>query len=266
MSHSVRETRTARSPWFTGTSPRAGVAFRLFCFPFAGGGASVFRTWGARVGTHIDICAMQPPGREERYHDAPFTDAVALASAAATAMQPHLDVSYALFGHSMGALVAFEVARALEALGAPPPRFLALSAYPAPHLATTRRQFHHLPTPALIEELKRLQGTPQAALDNPELMAFVLPTLRADFAVCDTYAYREARALALPLFVYGGQDDTDVSPSALDAWGAHTTGDVVRATLPGGHFFLQTHRDQFLDQLAAAIATTAPPHRMGTTS
>jgi medium-chain acyl-[acyl-carrier-protein] hydrolase len=245
--------------------PKPGAALRLFCLPYAGGGASAYRLWGAELPSSIEVCPIQPPGREDRYSEPPFTSLTALARALARDMAPCLDRPFAIFGHSMGALLAFEIARVLRHAGLPEPRALLLAAYPAPRLSLARAPIHHLPDPEFIDEMRRLQGTPAAVLDNRELMAFVLPILRADFQACDTYAWSPELPLACPFVVYGGTEDREVSAPALEQWHEETAAAFDRRMFPGTHFFVQAHRELVLADIARRLAAlTAQPARIMT--
>jgi surfactin synthase thioesterase subunit len=235
---------------------------RLFCLPFAGGGASAYRLWGAALPSWIEVCAIQPPGREDRYREPPFTALTSLAQAAAREIVPLIDRPYALFGHSMGALVAFEIARALRHAGLPAPLALLPAAYPAPHLPLARAPIHHLPDAGFIEEMRRMQGTPDAVLDNQELMAFVLPILRADFQACDTYVCAPEPPLDCPFFVYGGTLDREVAEASLAQWCRQTRAACERRLFPGTHFFVQSHRAELLAAIGQDLATAAAALRL----
>ena len=227
---------------------------RLFCLPFAGGGASTYRQWPAALPASIEVCPVQLPGREERYGEPAHTSVIGVSRALARELAPYLDKPFAIFGHSMGALLAFETARALRHAGARGPAALLASAYPAPQDAVTRTPIHQLPDHAFIEEMRKMEGTPEAVLANAELMAFMLPVLRADFQACDTYVFAGEPPLDVPLTVYGGVDDREVDRAALDAWRDTTHGDFTLRLLPGGHFFVQTHRDLLLADIAGRLS------------
>ena len=227
---------------------------RLFCLPFAGGGASTYRLWPAALPSWLEVCPVQLPGREERYGEPAYTSVIGLSRAVARELAPYLDKPFALFGHSMGALLAFETARALRQAGARAPAALLASAYPAPQDAVARTPIHQLPDAAFIEEMRKMEGTPEAVLANAELMAFMLPVLRADFQACDTYVFAAEPPLDLPLAVYGGAEDREVDRAALEAWRETTRGAFSLHLLPGGHFFVQTHRDLLLADIAERLA------------
>lgn len=239
--------------WITCPRPTPEAALRLFCFPFAGGGASAFRSWGGALGSTVEVCPVQLPGREERYNEAAIGSLAGLAHAVVREMGPYLDKPYALFGHSMGALLAYEVAQTLAEQGAPSPERLLLSSYPAPHRPVTRAPIHGLPDSAFIEEMRQLDGTPEAVLREPELLAFVLPILRADFRACETYRYAERAPLGVPLTIYGGDADREVTGDELSHWRAQTLAGFRQRMFPGHHFFIQSARESLLEDVAASL-------------
>jgi len=215
------------------TRPR----MRMFCFPFAGGGAAVFRNWTAIAPAEIEVCPVQLPGRENRIGEPAFHNMSSLADAATTALRPLLDLPFAFFGHSMGALLAFEIARRLRAIAYDGPAVIMASAARAPQVPRTSITYN-LPVPQLLAELRRLEGTPTGVLDHPELVELVLPLIRADFQVVETYRYRHAPPLNCPIVALGGLEDRHVSAEQLEAWGAQTSTEFVRCMLPGGHFYI----------------------------
>jgi 4'-phosphopantetheinyl transferase len=171
----------------------------------------------------------------------------------AEALRPYLDRPFAFFGHSLGALVAFELARRLGRDGGPQPVRLFVSGCAAPSIRREGRPIHDLPDPAFREELRRLNGTPAAILDNAELMELLLPTLRADFALCETYAFAPGPHLSFPITSCGGLGDDTTSSQELNAWREQTTGSFRLRMLPGDHFFLQTARPLLLRSLAQEL-------------
>jgi medium-chain acyl-[acyl-carrier-protein] hydrolase len=237
-------------PWFR---PKPGAKVRLFCFPYAGGGASVYRAWGDCLPGPVDVCAVQLPGRETRFREHPFARLPLLVEALAGALRPHLDRPFAFFGHSLGALVAFELSRRLQRDHGPRPVRLFVSGCGAPQTRVPGRAIHALPPAEFREELRRLNGTPADLLDNDELMDLMLPTLRADFGLCETYAYVAGPPLACPVTALGGLGDDAVSRQELDAWREQTTGPFRVRMLPGDHFFLHSARPLLTQALAQEL-------------
>nr|QEO74856.1 thioesterase [uncultured bacterium] len=235
----------ARTNWITCHQPNPRADVRLFCFPYAGGGANIYQKWADGLPRSVEVCAVQLPGRERRMAERPLTDIRETAARIGQALAPTLSGPFAFFGHSMGAKLAYEVALDLrERLGVEP-EHLFVSGCGAPHLPDEEEPTHLMPEPEFIEKLGRLNGTPREVLEHPELMQLLLPTLRADFEAVETYTTeRPARPLGCPLTAYGGLQDAEVSRADLEEWRAYTAGKFVVRMLPGDHFFL--HPSEYL--------------------
>jgi medium-chain acyl-[acyl-carrier-protein] hydrolase len=234
--------------WFARYTTTESAALRLFCFSYAGGGGSVFRSWGDRLPREIDVWAAQLPGREARVVEAPVRRIGPLVDALHEAIMGCLDKPYAFFGHSMGALAAFELSRRLRLAGAPEPAHLFLAAFRAPQLPNPNIKICHLPDEVLKTVLRK-EGTPENVLDDEELMRALLPTLRADLELCETYEYRDEPPLAVPMTVFGGSHDVRVSRDDLEQWRAQATGQVRISVLPGSHFFVHSAQDLLLSEI-----------------
>lgn len=232
-------------------NPQAGL--RLFCFPYAGGRASIFRTWPDSLPMTIEVCSVELPGRASRLNEPPFTRLLPLVQALADALSPHLYKPFAFFGHSLGALVSFELARQLRAQGAPAPVHLFVSGVGAPHIRNPDSAVHGLPEPQLKDKLRRLNGTPTAVLEHAELMQIMLPILRADFAIYETYAYADEPPLGCPISVFGGVQDRAVSRERLEAWRDQTSTSFSLRMLPGDHFFIHTAQSLLLRMLSQEL-------------
>lgn len=239
--------------WLFCHRPRLSARVRLFCFPYAGGGASVYRTWGERLPSAVEVCPVQLPGRENRLGEKAFTRLPALVEAVAEGIAPLLDRPFAFFGHSMGALVGFELARLLRRERGLAPEHLYVAAHRAPQLPPATPPSYDLPESELVEELRRLGGTPRPVLEHPELISLVLPLLRADMAVCQTYAYAPAPPHDCPVTALGGLHDPDVTRERLNAWRSQTTAPFKLRILPGDHFFLHTAQTEILGIIAAGL-------------
>jgi surfactin synthase thioesterase subunit len=212
---------------------------RLFCFPFAGGTASVLQRWVQAGFADVDVLVAQYPGHETRFREPLLRNVPALVETLGPLLLPLLDRPFAFFGYSLGSYVSLELTHWLQRKGAPAPVGLMLAAGSPPHLKQPNGVWA-LPEAAFLAELQRYGGTSPQVLAERELMNLLIPVLRADFEMADTYRRASEPRLALPLSVWGGQEDTNPSPQALEGWRDHTTAPVALEVLPGGHFFLQT--------------------------
>lgn len=240
-----RPTLPVDAGWIVRPRPVPDARARLVCCPYAGGAASIYRAWAPLLPPGIELCALQLPGREQRHREPPLTSMEAVVQATVQAILPLADRPLVLFGHSMGAIIAYEVARALALRGVFV-RHLIVSGRRAPHLPALRDSMHDLPDADLVRQLLRLNGTPAEVLENDELLAIILPVVRADFRVIETYVRRDPHRLTCDMSVLGGVDDPDVDLSALNAWREVTTGHVEVRMFPGDHFYLN-------GQLAALV-------------
>jgi surfactin synthase thioesterase subunit len=236
--------------WVTYPRANPGADIRLFCLPYAGGGASVYRLWLSGLPSFVELCPIQLPGRENRFRDRMFTSLPPLVQAIAQAIYPHLDKPFVFFGHSMGAKLAFELARLLRREHGPEPLHLFVSGHGAPHIAGTEAPIHTLPDAEFIREVQRYEGLPQEVLESEELMRYLVPILRADFSVNETYVYTEEAPLRSSITAYGGLRDENVSRDDIEAWREQTTTSFDFLMFPGGHFFLQTEGVFFLRELS----------------
>jgi surfactin synthase thioesterase subunit/glycosyltransferase involved in cell wall biosynthesis len=240
--------RAPAAAWFPGADAVEGP--RLFCFPHAGGGAAAFAGWR---GPMVPACPVRLPGRESRLAEAPFERMGPLVEALAQALEGYLDRPFAFFGHSVGAAVAFELARALRRRGQAGPAALFVSGARAP---CYRRDYVPPPPPndeELLGELRRLDGTPPELLDDPLALRAVLPALRADAALYRTYVYAGGPPLECPLHAYGGDADSRIAVEHLEAWSRETTGPFAMRMFPGGHFFPYSCREEVLASLASDL-------------
>ena len=243
----ARETGAER--WVRPLGRNANAKGRLFCFPYAGGGAALFASWSRMLPRTLEVCGMQPPGRPPRLDEPPIRRMEELVRAAVDALEGALTLPYWIFGHSMGAIVAFEVARELRRRGAPEPTALLVSAAPAPHLTRDRASTHRLPDAELIAELRRMDGTPPELLDDREAMAVVLPALRADFEAYSGYGYRDEAPLDCPIVAFAGSKDSLVAAERTDGWRRHTRAEFGLHVIEGGHFFLNTRRSELVGRI-----------------
>jgi medium-chain acyl-[acyl-carrier-protein] hydrolase len=252
---------SARGQWLATRVLNPHARLRLFCFPYAGGSALIYRKWQEAFPTSsgVEVLPVQLPGRGNRLNEPAFTRWEPLVEALAAALSPHFDRPFAFFGHSMGALLAFELARLLQQRGQSGPQRLFASGSPAPHLRSDEPHTYDLPDAEFIEELRRLKGTPTEVLENPELMQLMMPLLRADFAMTQTYVYRESPTLTCPFIVFGGREDEEVRGEKLSAWCKLTSGGYSLKLFEGGHFFIHKAEEQLLRALKPELLLPHAP-------
>ncbi len=248
-------TRSSSVVDFEKPGPRVRV--RLFCFPYAGGGASVFRNWGSALPAEIHLCPVHIPGRGNRFTEPSHTRAEALVESLAEELEPYMDIPYAFFGHSMGAMVGFELTRRLRDLERRLPEQLLVSGRRAPQFPSDKRPLHSLPEEEFQEELRNLNGTPDEILQHPELMELFAPILRADFELCETYRYVQGAPLDIPISAFGGLEDPDVTREHLTGWKEQTRGPFRLRMFPGGHFFLHGARQSLVHAVAEDVMRLA---------
>jgi medium-chain acyl-[acyl-carrier-protein] hydrolase len=222
---------------------------RLFCFPYAGGGASIYRSWQESFPTSIEICPVQLPGREARLSEPLFTNITTLVAAAAQALYPFFDRPFAFFGHSMGALIGYELAHLLRRDKSIAPAHLFVSGRRAPHFKGKEANTYSLPDGEFVDELRRLNGTPRQVLEHSELMSFIGPLLRADFQICGTYSHSHKQLLECPITAFGGISDNESPREKIEAWREYTSGPFSLRMLPGDHFFLHTAQPDIISTI-----------------
>lgn len=229
-----------------GRAGDSGAACQLFCFPHAGGGPSFFRHWSAGLRPEIAVRRVLLPGREGRLAEPPFRNIADLVDPLCAALEPRLDLPYALFGHSMGAAVAYEVARRLSAAGMAGPSCLIVSGRRAPGLAVGRRLLHTLPEVEFIAEVARLGGIPPEVLNEPDLLSMLAATLRADYELSEKYRPLPGVRLDCPVVAYMGASDPQAEYAQLLAWREVTTGEFSLRAFRGDHFYLKAGRPDVL--------------------
>jgi medium-chain acyl-[acyl-carrier-protein] hydrolase len=237
---------TANNKWFLAPRPNAQSRLRLFCFPYAGGGSAVYRGWADRLPRDVEVCLAQLPGREARLRETALTSLSQIVDELAEHIKPYLDKPFAFFGHSMGGMIAFELARRLRSSNGVEPEHLFISGRRAPQLPYKEPPTYNLPDKEFLAELVRLNGTPREVLEHEELMLLMLPLLRADFTVCQTYRYAPGPPLGHPITVFGGLQDHETGREKLEGWREQTRAAFRLWMLPGDHFFVKTAQAEIL--------------------
>jgi surfactin synthase thioesterase subunit len=240
-----------RDAWLSVWTKKPAADVRLFCLPFAGGGASYYYSWSRALDTApIEVAAAQLPGRETRFREAPVRSMAALVDGLADAMAPRLDRPFWLFGHSLGAIVAYELARAMRDRGLPQPAQLFVSGAPAPSRVTRVDDLHALSDADFIRVMaERYEGIPDEVQRNRELLSLVLPALRGDMTVIETYRYQPAAPLTCDVTALGGDRDPHLDATAFESWRGMTTGLFRSRLFPGGHFYLTDARDEIVQMM-----------------
>ncbi len=238
--------------WLSCYKPNPRAKLRMFCFPYAGGGASIFRTWTEGLPTWTEVCPVQLPGRENRIQEKPFTIMEQLITATATALMPYFDLPFVFFGHSMGAWIAYELACYLRKNNNLTPKHLFVAGRFAPHIPEPDK-FHLLPEKEFKEQLKIYNGTPSVVLENDEFMQLLIPLLKSDFSVCETYSYTPREPLECPISVFNGKDDHLIDEKELCSWQQHTSNKCRVEIFQGEHFFLRTAQKELLKSITSDL-------------
>ncbi|MFC4857837.1 thioesterase II family protein [Actinophytocola glycyrrhizae] len=249
-------TRDATERWLSRPVPRPDAGTQLFCLPYAGAGASAYRAWAGAFGPRVEVTAVRLPGRENRIRERPEVDPVAVASVIdAAATRP-----YALFGHSMGARLGFEVIRELRRAGRPLPVRLYPSGIVPPdqRVRSVLDGVSRLPDDELVARLTAGGGVPAEVLAEPDLVALLLPVLRADLTWVDDYVYVPDEPVPVPMVAFAGESDPIAQASRVAGWAAHTSAGFTLHTLPGGHFFLHDQTGAIAGAIEADLFGEGP--------
>jgi surfactin synthase thioesterase subunit len=232
------------------TNPRA----LLFCFPFAGGSAAVFGGWGQLLKPEVEVWAALPRGRGMRFRERPFGTVEAMVEEYFTALLPNLELPFSFYGHSLGGLVAFELARRLQEAGLAMPERVFVGASAPPHLGLIHEEIHQLPDDEFVSAIQeRYAGIPVEVLNEPDLIEMFLPALKADFAAYERYRFVETNPVACPVTAFAGAGDRGIAPQLIEEWRRHTAAEFSLKTVPGDHFFLSTSGDAVLTTIRESL-------------
>jgi surfactin synthase thioesterase subunit len=241
------------------------VRARLFCFPYAGVGASAYRLWSAGLPPEVEVCAVQLPGRESRYREPALTRIDAVVAALLPALRPHLDLPFFFFGHSMGAVLATELTLALAGAGDALPGHLFVSARRPPDAPDPDTPLGGLSDTEFVTEInRRYGGIPHEVMQDAEMMALLLPSLRADIAALENHVPARPTRITVPLSVFGGTLDLRVPRPHLEAWRAAAAPRFKLRMFPGDHFYINTCRAELLAEIAATLAPVLSTARVAT--
>lgn len=233
------------SEWFYIQKQRPEAVLRLFCFPYAGGGTAIFRDWFQSLPEEIEVVAMRPPGRENRFSEAPISSLPTMVQLLYQNILPLLDKPFIFLGHSNGALTCFELARLLEAKQGPAPSKVILSAKCPPHIPSPAKSISHLSDAEFLAELKDIGGTPEEFFQNKEMMDLLLPILKADFSLSENFVHANNTLLKSETILFHGAKDR-FSKEQNSSWQDLLHKPVELFEFSGGHFFIDTQRKEFL--------------------
>jgi medium-chain acyl-[acyl-carrier-protein] hydrolase len=242
------------------TRPNPRAQLRLFCFHHAGGSTTIFHAWKDRLPPHIELWVVRLPGRGDRAAEPPSKRIAPIVQEVSEALVPYLKEPFALYGHSMGAAIAFETARLLRRRHGAQPARLLVSSCQAPQRLYFALPTYNLPEADFIEELRRLKTTPQPLFDDPRLLMMMLPMIRADVELLQTYEYLADAPLDCPITVFGGLQDQVVKLAGLMAWRKQTSDQATLHLLPGDHFFINSYQQPFLELLSDELNASIPPY------
>ncbi|MER5642829.1 alpha/beta fold hydrolase [Kitasatospora sp. NPDC002227] len=246
-----------------GGHERSPDALRVFCFPYAGGAASTYARWQRLLGPGVEVLPVQLPGREGRMAEKRFTNLPALVDELDAELGPELEHPHVLFGHSMGALIAFALAERRLLRGARPAQALLLSAYRAPHLPPPEFAAPDATEHELVESLVRLGGIPQVLLDHPDWLSALLPIARDDLKMCSGPGPSGTVPLPMPLHTFAGTDDLLVTPDEVRQWERYAAGPFELRSVSGGHFFIRESEAEFLGELRDILGSVATSRGAG---
>lgn len=241
------------SRWFSVLNERRNASVRMFCFPYAGGGANLYRPWQRDLHADVEVVAVQPPGRGTRMQEPPIRSVQAMVDAIVPDIIPLMDRPCIFFGYSMGGAIAFEVGRALQRMGRSRLELFIAAARRGPTRLPLRPPIHDLPQDEFIERLRTYGATPTEVLENADLLSFILPTIRADFSLSETYRYEDNGLLRCRSLVLGSKSDPYVPWDDLLAWQEAIADECSVREIGEGHFFIHSHADSLAAEVRSAI-------------
>ena len=238
--------------WIKPFKPVPAARCRLICFPYAGGGALIFRLWHEYLPSYVEVCPVKLPGRDNRIREPLFDDISLLVRTMEKGLTPFLDKPFAFFGHSLGAIIAFELMKRLRKQNMPLPFHLFVSGRRAPQIKPGP-SIHHLPEEQFIEKIRNYGGTPEVVFQEQQLMDIFLPILRADFSLNDSHTYRPEKLFNCPITAFYSPNDKIAEKAYVEEWEKQTTSKFDLHMIEGGHFFINEHKERILKIISTDI-------------
>ncbi|SFD15750.1 thioesterase II family protein [Pseudoalteromonas denitrificans] len=242
-----------QSKWFVIPKHNPQADIRLICFPYAGGSSSIYTSWVNSLPENVELIIMQAPGRSNRMFETPIDKMDILADNLLAEIPTLLNKPYVLFGHSLGSRVCFELILRLNKLGLQLPLHFIASGSSGPQKERHNISYN-LPESEFISKLRTMNGTPEELLKNKELMSLLLPMLRADFEIAETFQYTGNALFNISLSIFGGEDDTDVTNDDLYLWQQFFKPKAKTTKFPGGHFFINSHKELVLEKVNKVLS------------
>lgn len=236
--------------WLKNYSSTTQARLRLLCLPYVGAGASAYRTWARALPPDIELYALQLPGREARRREEPYTQLEPLIKTLTQIIASLPPLPLALFGHSLGAIIGFELARNLRRQHGINPIHMFVAGQAAPQIQPSEQKIHLLPDEEFIQRLREYNGTSEEVLQHMEILQMLLPVMRADFALCENYTYYSDTPLNCPISIFCGSEDNQVSEEDLLAWSSQSAYPVKFHKLKGDHFFMRQEHEELLTTIA----------------
>ena len=250
---------TSTTSWISNYQTKEGSSIRLFCFHHSGGGAVFYREWNKLLPQDVEVVPVQLPGRWERFSEAPMKDMKVLIPQLYEGLKAFLDKPYAILGNSLGALVAYELARELRRRKAATPLGLFMVARTAPHSPLGRNAFYTLPDMDLLQRMNELYGgVPDSLFTDPDQREIWLPLMRADLQLYETYQYQPEEPFSFPIHVFFGNADPTIKNCTVESWALHSSDEISINGLEGGHFFIETSKAQFFSLLSEKLSDLRP--------
>jgi medium-chain acyl-[acyl-carrier-protein] hydrolase len=250
--------KRSENPWLFFPEDKQSANFRLFCFSYAGGNANTFRNWPRYLSEQIELIAIQYPGRATRFKEKSIDSMGEMVDQLLDHLKSEFNEKpYAFFGHSMGASIAFELARKIanennsSGRKLTPPSHLIVSGRRGPKakIEKERKPIHNLPQEDFLKRLRELNGTPEELLQHDDLMDLMEPILRSDFKLVETWKYKPQEVLSIPLSIYGGKDDQHIDEGSLNAWQLESDASSNIEVFPGDHFYLLQHEQRLVEKI-----------------